>query len=62
VHPAPKEFELPHYLIRGLRPKLERDPTAHLLTELGVGYRLAIAAGAARQRERLGQGEMRLPL
>jgi two-component system KDP operon response regulator KdpE len=47
------QTDAPHYLrilVRKLRQKIEADPTlpAILLTELGVGYRLAPPRGAAR--------------
>jgi two-component system, OmpR family, KDP operon response regulator KdpE len=38
------EVQYPRVLIRGLRQKLEPDPTrsTYILTELGVGYRLKL--------------------
>lgn len=42
--PAQEEVQYLRVFIRGLREKLEADPTrpAHILTELAVGYRLQL--------------------
>ncbi len=44
------EVQYLRVFIRGLRQKLEPDPTrpTHILTELGVGYRLQLPARSAR--------------